>query len=168
MPPKKFFFDIMIGLTTGLFMLTAAFTPLTLDASTIAPASTSITVQTSTETKSATTTVLALQDFKTLEAYVRAYYKDTPELALVAKCESDFRQYDASGAILLGTVNKGDIGIMQINKYYNGDNAEKLGYDIYTIDGNLAYAKVLYDKFGMDPWSSSKKCWEPQIVAMRQ
>jgi hypothetical protein len=158
----------MIGLTTGLFMLATAFTPMTLDASAIAPASTSISVSTSTETKSATTTKLALKDFKTLEAYVRAYYKDTPELAEIAKCESMFRQYDAKGAILKGVVDKDDIGIMQINKYYNGSNAEKLGYDIYTIEGNLAYAKVLYDKFGTDPWSSSEKCWEKQVVAMKQ
>ena len=159
----------MIGLTTGLFMLASAAMPMTVSASTIALApAQSIQVQTSTDTESSTTPDLSLQDFKTLEAYVRAYYKDTPELAEIAKCESNFRQYDAKGAILKGTVDKDDIGIMQINKYYNGDNAEKLGYDIYTIDGNLAYAKALYEKFGTDPWSSSEKCWESQVVAMKQ
>ena len=159
----------MIGLTTGLFMLATAAMPMTLNASTIAVASTSTQSSTSTDAKSSTTTPkLALQDFKTLEAYVRAYFKDTPELAEIAKCESNFRQYDASGAILKGTVDPDDIGIMQINKYYNGQNAEKLGYDIYTIEGNLAYAKVLYDKFGTDPWQSSEKCWESNIVAMKQ
>ncbi len=159
----------MIGLTTGLFMLASATMPMPLNAMAIAPAGvTSVESSTSTDAKSATTTTLALQDFKTLEEYVRAYFKDTPELAEIAKCESNFRQYDANGAILKGTINKGDIGIMQINKYYNGDNAEKLGYDIYTIEGNLAYAKVLYDKFGTDPWSSSQKCWESKIVAMKQ
>ncbi len=159
----------MIGLTTGLFMLATAAMPMTLDASTIAGASTTIQSPTSTDSKSSTTTPqIALQDFKTLEAYVRAYFKNTPELAEIAKCESNFRQYDDKGAILKGTVDKDDIGIMQINKYYNGDNAEKLGYDIYTIKGNLAYAKVLYDKFGTDPWQSSQKCWESKVVAMKQ
>ena len=159
----------MIGLTTGLFMLATAAMPLTLDASTIAGAPTSIQSSTSTDAKSSTTTpTIALQDFKTLEEYVRAYFKDTPELAEIAKCESDFRQYDDKGAILKGTVNKGDIGIMQINKYYNGQDAAKLGLDIYTIEGNLAYAKVLYDKFGTYPWSSSEKCWESKVVAMKQ
>ena len=148
-------------------MLATAFTPMTLNASTIAtPALTSAEVSTTTDTI-ATTTILALKDFKTLEAYVRAYYKNTPELAEIAGCESNFRQYDAKGAILKGTVDKDDIGIMQINKYYNGDNAEKLGYDIYTIEGNLAYAKVLYKKYGDDPWSSSEKCWKPELVALK-
>lgn len=147
-------------------MLASAFTP-SLDASTIATgASTGIEVSTTTATEATMTP--ALKDFKTLEAYVRAYYKDTPELAEIAGCESNFRQYDSKGAILKGTVDKDDIGIMQINKYYNGDNAEKLGYDIYTIEGNLAYAKVLYKKYGDDPWSSSEKCWKPAVVALRQ
>jgi len=159
----------MIGLTTGLFMLVSATTPMPISAMAIAPAQVSIQSSTSTDAKSTTTTKeLALQDFKTLEEYVRAYFKDTPELAEIAKCESNFRQYDSSGAILKGTVNKGDIGIMQINKYYNGGNAEKLGFDIYTIEGNLAYAKVLYGKFGTDPWSSSERCWESKVVAMKQ
>ncbi len=128
----------MIGLTTGLFMLATAAMPMTLDASTIiAPASTSTESLTSTDTKSATTPSISPKDFKTLEGYVRAYYKDTPELAEIAKCESNFRQYDADGNVLKGTVDKDDIGIMQINKYYNGNNAEKLGYDIYTIGGNF-------------------------------
>lgn len=149
-------------------MLATAGMPMTIDASATTPAMTSMTTSPSTDVKSATTPTIALQDFKTLEAYVKAYYKDTPELAEIAKCESNFRQYDASGAILKGTVDPDDIGIMQINKYYNGDNAEKLGYDIYTIDGNLAYAKVLYEKYGDAPWSSSEKCWESQVVAMKQ
>ncbi len=157
----------MLGITTGLFMLATAFTPMTLDASTIAgPALMSIQVSTTTDTGA--TTTLSLKDFKTLEAYVRAYYKNTPELAEIAGCESNFRQYDSKGAILKGIVDKDDIGIMQINKYYNGDNAEKLGYDIYTIEGNLAYAKILYKKYGNDPWSSSGKCWKPAVIALRQ
>ena len=154
----------MIGLTTGIFMLASAFTPMTLNAATIV-ATTSIEATTSDAT---TTPDLSLKDFKTLEAYVRAYYKDTPELAAIAKCESNFRQYDSKGAILHGVVNKNDIGIMQINEYYNGENADKLGLDIYTIEGNLDYAKVLYNKFGLDPWSSSEKCWKPTVVAMKQ
>jgi len=94
------------------------------------------------------------------EAYVRDYFKDTPILAEVARCESGFRQFDSNGNVIRGKVNKGDIGIMQINKYYHEDDATKLGIDIYTIDGNLAYAEHLYQKYGLDPWVSSSKCWK--------
>ena len=94
------------------------------------------------------------------EAYVRDYFADAPILAEIARCESTFRQFGSSGNVIRGKVNKGDIGVMQINEYYHGDNAAKLGFDIYTLDGNLGYAKYLYQKYGNDPWSSSSKCWK--------
>lgn len=95
----------------------------------------------------------------TLEQYVRKYFKDDPILAEIAKCESTFRQYDSSGAVLIGRVNKSDVGVMQINKYYHLKQAEKLGYDLHTIEGNMAYAKRLYESEGTRPWNSSSKCW---------
>lgn len=163
----------MIGLTTGLLMLATVFQPGVASASSTNAAliSTipSVTATTSTSAEQGTTTdkTLSPKDFDTTEEYVRAYYKNTPVLAEIARCESQFRQYDADGNILQGAVDPDDIGVMQINQHYNGANAEKLGYDIYSIEGNLAYAKALYQKFGTDPWSSSEKCWKPAVVAMK-
>lgn len=94
------------------------------------------------------------------EAYVRDYFKDIPLLAEISRCESTFRQYGKDGKVILGKVNSGDIGVMQINKHYHVEDATKLGFDIYTIDGNLGYARYLYGKYGSDPWSSSSKCWK--------
>lgn len=95
----------------------------------------------------------------TFEQYVREYFSDDPILAEIAKCESTFRQYSSTGEVIKGIVNKSDVGVMQINKYYHLDRAEKLGYDLHTIEGNMAYAKVLYDREGTKPWNSSSKCW---------
>lgn len=99
----------------------------------------------------------------TLEAYVREYFKDTPELAEVAFCESTFRHFDNKGRVLKGEVISKDIGIMQINETYHAERSKKLGYDIYTLDGNLGYAKFLYEKQGIKPWNSSKRCWKPAV-----
>lgn len=96
----------------------------------------------------------------TFEQYVREYFSDDPILAEIAKCESTFRQYSSSGEVIKGRVNKSDVGVMQINKYYHLKQAEKLGYDLHTIEGNMAYAKVLYDREGTKPWNSSSKCWK--------
>lgn len=93
----------------------------------------------------------------------KAYFKDTPILADIAFCESSFRQYDENGKVLKGVVNKGDIGVMQINKYYQGDKAEKLGYDLNTPEGNMAFAKYLYEKEGTKPWDSSSVCWKGNL-----
>ncbi|MDD5050260.1 MAG: hypothetical protein PHV93_00770 [Candidatus Pacebacteria bacterium] len=95
----------------------------------------------------------------TLEAHVREVFKDTPILAEVARCESQFRQFGTDGKIIRGEVNKHDVGLMQINEGYHAEQAEKLGLDLYTLDGNIAYAKVLYEKEGTAPWSASKPCW---------
>lgn len=96
---------------------------------------------------------------QSVEEFVREYYADTPVLIEVARCESQFRQYDEKGAVLRGEVTPEDIGIMQINDHFQGETAKSMGYDIRTIEGNLAYAKVLYDKQGVAPWRASKKCW---------
>ncbi len=95
----------------------------------------------------------------TLEAYVREYFAETPILAEIAKCESRFRQVNKDGSVLRGEANKSDVGLMQVNEYYHGEKAVDLGFDLTTINGNLAYAKYLYDKEGTRPWNASAKCW---------
>ena len=90
----------------------------------------------------------------TLEEYVRDYFADNPALAEVAKCESRFRHFDARG-VLRGEVDRNDVGVMQINERYHEPRAEKLGFDLKTLEGNLGYAKWLYDKEGLQPWASS-------------
>ncbi len=95
----------------------------------------------------------------TLESYVREYFAETPILAEISKCESQFRQYNSKGETIRGLVNKSDLGLMQVNEYYHGKRAIELGFDLNTVNGNLAYGKYLYDKEGTQPWSASKKCW---------
>lgn len=93
------------------------------------------------------------------ESEVKEYFKDTPVLARIAYCESKFQQYDKEGDVLRGGLSPKDIGIMQVNEYYHGIAARKLGFDIYEVEGNLGYAKWLYKKEGTKPWASSSKCW---------
>ena len=96
---------------------------------------------------------------QTLEGHIKEYFKDDPVLAEIAKCESTYRQFKKNGHVIRGAVNSYDVGVMQINEKYHAEVSEKLGFDIYTLDGNMAYAKWLYDKEGVKPWMSSSKCW---------
>jgi len=94
------------------------------------------------------------------EQYVRNHFSDTPILAEIARCESQFRQFDKkTGDVLRGVVNNKDVGVMQVNEYYHLEAAEKANINIYTIEGNLEYARKLYAKSGTVPWNSSKPCW---------
>jgi hypothetical protein len=120
----------------------------------------------------ATTTVQSLPEDHPLttisvEAYVRDYFKNTPILAEISKCESTFRQFDSKGRVVRGRVNSDDVGIMQINEFYHGEKAVELGYDLYTLDGNLGYATWLYSKYGDSPWIHSKPCWKKHLQVAR-
>ena len=119
---------------------------------------------TSSEAVYSTTTDKVITSSKDVEKYVREQYVDEPILVDIARCESTFRQYDADGTIMRGKVNRADVGVMQINEKYHADKATELGINIYTVEGNVAYAKYLYDKYGAEPWSSSSKCWSQSDV----
>lgn len=98
-------------------------------------------------------------DPKTIEAYIRKEYADEPILVDIARCESTFRQFDPNGQVIRGRVNRADVGVMQINEKYHADEAVKMGMNIYTVEGNLAFGRYLYHKYGAQPWSSSSPCW---------
>jgi len=95
--------------------------------------------------------------------YIKEYFSEAPIMAEVARCESTYRHLNLSGDVLRGNVNAADIGVMQINERYHGKQASNLGVDIYTLEGNLAYAKYLYEKEGLKPWRSSAKCWNQSL-----
>ncbi|MSR70934.1 hypothetical protein EXS62_02745 [Candidatus Kaiserbacteria bacterium] len=102
---------------------------------------------------------------QTVEEYVRDYFAETPIMIEVAKCESRFKQFDNDGGVHRGVVNDQDVGVMQINEHYHLKTAQKLGLDIYSIQGNLAYGKYLFEKEGTQPWISSSPCWKKSKVA---
>lgn len=103
-----------------------------------------------------------------VEQYVRLYFSDIPVMAEIARCESRFRQLDANGNILRGEENRRDVGVMQINEDYHLHDALEMGIDLYTLEGNLAYARHLYDTMGVNPWKYSKKCWGGTTLALNR
>ncbi|MSU55397.1 MAG: hypothetical protein EXS46_02540 [Candidatus Taylorbacteria bacterium] len=102
-----------------------------------------------------------------VENEVREYFEDTPILAEIAKCESQFRHVGKSGEIIRGMVNDDDIGVMQINEYYHSSEADKLRINLKTLSGNMNYARILYGKFGTNPWQSSSTCWNRYVSIVR-
>jgi len=95
-----------------------------------------------------------------VQEYIKTEYADTPILIAIAQCESNFRQFNPDGSVVRGKVDSHDVGVMQINETYWLDKSKSLGDDIYTAEGNAAYAKYLYAKQGTDPWNSSSKLLE--------
>jgi len=100
------------------------------------------------------------------EQVVRSYFSDIPVMIQIARCESHFRHTLADGSVLKGRVDPADTGVMQINKRYHLDTADKLGLDLGNLYDNMAYARNLYERKGTQPWSASQPCWG-RTIAMR-
>jgi len=148
----------MIELTTSIaFLMSSLYGSGSTD---VALASTTSNATASTTADSAATTTLEIaMDRSAVEDYIKTEYADTPILIAIAQCESNFRQFNPDGSVVRGKVDSHDVGVMQINETYWLGKSKSLGDDIYTVEGNAAYAKYLYDKEGTDPWNSSAKCW---------
>lgn len=102
---------------------------------------------------------------ETVKEHVQAYFADIPIMAAISDCESHYRQFDTDGNVFRGAINNKDVGVMQVNEYYHLDEAKALGFDLYTLQGNLDYARYLYNREGTDPWSSSEYCWSKSSAA---
>lgn len=126
------------------------------------------TIDAQSDTAQKTTEVRTFTDSQAVQTYLHEEYSDTPILIEVARCESEFRQFDKYGRVVRGRVVHDDIGVMQINEYYHGDTAKNMGMNIYTTEGNVAYAKYLYGKYGLSPWSASKPCWNKSEVIAKK
>jgi hypothetical protein len=104
---------------------------------------------------------------KVTESFLRREFADTPILVEISRCESEFRQFDKEGKIVRGRVNKADVGLFQINELYHLETAKKMNINIETVEGNVAFAKYLYSKYGTSPWSASKPCWGTSALAQK-
>ena len=76
-------------------------------------------------------------------------------LKKIAFCESGNKQFNSDGSVLRGKQNSKDVGKYQINEFYHLANAQKMGIDIYTEEGNTEYALYLYNKNGTKDWRYS-------------
>jgi len=110
----------------------------------------------------------AFTESPTIEEYVQTYFADVPIMTAIAECESRYRHFNESGDVIRGEVNWRDVGVMQINEYFHLATATKFGYNLYSLEGNVAYARYLFEKEGTRPWASSKKCWgDERLLALQ-
>src|SRR5947207_742071 len=115
-------------LTTTIFVLSSVY-----GAPTVALAGNTTSPTVAPITKAEEKAITNIPTSEEMEIKARLYFKKDPILVEIARCESQFRQFDANGNVLKGTVNKGDLGLMQINKYYHAEKAESLGLNLKTV-----------------------------------
>jgi hypothetical protein len=97
------------------------------------------------------------------EVIVEVFKEDAPTMLAVARCESGLQHFDTDGTVLKGRIDPRDTGVMQINTYWHLENSQLLGYDIYTVTGNIGYAHYLFERYHLKPWNASSHCWSKLI-----
>lgn len=86
---------------------------------------------------------------ESIKKEVERVFHDAPIMIKVAECESNFRNVPS---------NTGDSGVFQINQVHLKRLAE-LGLERTNVRDNIAYARILYDEKGTQPWYMSQHCW---------
>lgn len=144
----------MLNLAVGIMMFVSSVAPTqaTSTGTTSAPVSTST-------PKVVSAAKVESELKKTTKELVSDYFSDIPIMVQIAKCESQFTQLNEDGSIHRGRVNNADVGTFQINEYYHLKESQKRNEDIYSVEGNMKYARHLYESEGTDPWSASAPCW---------
>jgi hypothetical protein len=106
------------------------------------------------------------------EAVMEAFPDDTLMWA-IASCESDYMQYRPKGddSVVVRNPKSSAVGIFQIMESLHFEDAHLQGMDIFTPEGNIAYAKVLREKNGYRDWEAdevSRRCWDTRGTAWKQ
>ena len=87
---------------------------------------------------------------------IKQAFPDAPIMLEVAKCESRYK-IDAHNTTL-NTDGTTDGGIFQLNSIHDPELL-KLGLDKFDPEDNIRFARILYDRSGLQPWESSRGCW---------
>jgi hypothetical protein len=109
-----------------------------------------------------------------VEAKVREYFADIPVMIKIAKCESGFKQYQEDGSLTVSkAVSKktrkrvssasGAFQILYIGHFESWSSSDDT--NITTLEGNLRFARMMYEESGTSPWAESKKCWKRKLPA---
>lgn len=94
-----------------------------------------------------------------IKQLIRETFPEESERAVaVALCESGVEQFRDDGEPVQGPTQ--DFGLFQIHIPTHGPRLEQLGLDVkHSIEDNIAYARLLYDSEGWQPWTASEHCW---------
>lgn len=80
-----------------------------------------------------------------------------PEFVEIARCESELEHFRPDGSVKISPTS--DKGLFQVN-WVHWEEAEALGLDLDTIEGNIAFAKILKSRNGTGDWYMSQHCWQ--------
>ncbi len=87
---------------------------------------------------------------------VRQAFLDAPIMLEIARCESQYKA--AAHNTKLNKDGTTDGGIFQLNSIHD-EELNFLKLDKFDPKDNIRFARILYDRSGLQPWESSRGCW---------
>ncbi len=96
------------------------------------------------------------------KSLARTFAKD-PVMVEIAFCESGWRHQNDDGSVRTNENpdehKSVDVGLFQINMYWNGKAMQDLGLDAKDVRHNVKYTKQMRQNRGYLDWKSSIGCW---------
>ena len=94
---------------------------------------------------------------QTIYRYADATDTNVLTLVAISKCESGMRQFYDNGKLVVSKTN--DAGVFQINIPIHRKKSLEMGFDVYTLSGNIQYAIYLLKQDGIRHWvAATRKC----------
>ena len=91
---------------------------------------------------------------------IKETFPEDPHTALaIARCESGLNPEAYNPNNSNGSVDR---GVFQLNSVHD-ERVESLGLDVWNVEDNIAFARMLYDESGFRPWV----CYTHGMIAMR-
>ena len=90
-----------------------------------------------------------------LKTLITEAFPEEPIMLRIAECESGTAQFYASSSKVIRS-HTADSGLFQINDIWL-PKAKELGYDINTVEGNIAMAQHIKEVQGLRAWSCYNK-----------
>ena len=92
--------------------------------------------------------------------WLKSTFPEAPYMIYIANCESTGLVHRTNGKLLPNASGGSDRGVLQIHMDTHGTEIRKRGLNIEKNQDYFAFARILFDQSGINPWNSSKHCWK--------
>lgn len=93
--------------------------------------------------------------------WLKRTFPEAPYMIYIANCESTGLVHRTkTGGLLPNASGSSDRGVLQIHMITHGTEIRKRGLNIEKNQDYFTFARTLFDQSGINPWNSSRHCWE--------
>jgi hypothetical protein len=97
-----------------------------------------------------------------IAAEIERTFPDAPYMVYVANCESrGLIHFDHTGRPRPNSEGKSSAGgVFQVLLKLHAEEMDKYKLNPQQLADYLTFVRILYDRYGLNPWKSSQACWD--------